>query len=72
MGPRPITTHLTNEQETTMAHRIPPNGTRVRMGERHGKVSRTGHPPGGVIVEVKWDDDNTLTWYKADELTIGE
>jgi hypothetical protein len=55
-----------------MAHRIPPNGTRVRMGERTGKVSRTGHPPGGVIIEVKWDDDNTLTWYKADELTIDE
>jgi hypothetical protein len=42
------------------------------MGDRRGVVSRTGHPPGRVIIEVKWDDDNTLTWYKADELTIGE
>jgi hypothetical protein len=47
--------------------RIPPNGTPVRMGERHGKVSRTGHPPGGVIVEVKWDD-NTLSWHRDEEL----
>jgi hypothetical protein len=50
--------------------RIPPNGTRVRMGERTGKVSRTGHPPGGVIVEVKWDDGTITGWYKAEELTI--
>jgi hypothetical protein len=52
--------------------RIPANGTRVSMGERTGKVSRSGHPPSGLIIEVKWDDDQTLTWYKADELTIGD
>jgi hypothetical protein len=51
--------------------RIPPNGTAVSMGKRHGKVSRTGHPPGGVIVEVLWADTNTLSWHKAEELTVG-
>jgi hypothetical protein len=52
--------------------RIPPNGTRVSMGERCGRVSRTGHPPGGVIVEVQWDDDNTLSWHRAEELVCDE
>jgi hypothetical protein len=52
--------------------RIPPNGTAVRMGERRGTVSRTGHPPGGVIVEVLWTDDQTRSWVKAEELTIDE
>ena len=48
--------------------RIPPNGTAVSMGKRKGKVSRTGDAPGGLLIEVHWDDTNTLAWHKAEEL----
>ena len=53
-------------------NRIPPNGTRVRMGERCGRVSRTGHPPAGVIVEIEWDDDHSLAWYPASEVDYAD
>jgi len=49
-----------------MAH-IPPNGTAVSMGKRKGKVSRTGDAPGGLLIEVLWDD-NMIGWVKAEEL----
>ncbi len=55
-----------------MSRIIPPNGTAVRIGERCGVVTRTGHPPGGVIAEVRWFDTNTLSWHRAEELTIDE
>ncbi len=52
--------------------RIPPNGTAIRMGERHGKVSRTGDAPGGLLIEVLWTDDQTCSWHKASELDYGQ
>lgn len=51
--------------------RLPRHGSAVHMGERHGKVSRTGHPPAGPIVEVAWEDGE-LSWHRADELTFDE
>jgi hypothetical protein len=51
-----------------MIQGLPANGTRVAMGERRGRISRTGHPPAGVIIEVRFDDDGSLVWCRADEL----
>jgi hypothetical protein len=52
--------------------RLPRHGTAVRMGDRTGTVSQTGHPPWGVWIRVLWADTNTLSWHKAEELTVGE
>ncbi len=51
--------------------RLPKHGSSVRMGDRTGTVSQTGHPPWGVQIRVLWDDDQTLSWWPVSELTIG-
>ncbi len=52
--------------------RLPKHGSSVRMGDRTGTVNQTGHPPWGVQIRVLWDDDQTLSWWAASEITIGE
>ena len=50
---------------------MPKNGTRVRMGERRGKVDQSGHPPWGIQIRVLWDD-GVLAWHPASELDYDE